>query len=207
MNLWYWCLYIAFLLVHIYGEPGAYTYDVYSYIYIAWYELVPVCNSSSSWNLSLGNRVHTTTKLHQLKTDLDASRGEWRCKQGASIDTVGVEIGCALVAFEGQSSRHTQTDGGSNNILCNKPTLWANVLGMFSQVPAYRRPFDNRGTSSLGSDVWLFITTVMLQSEYLQKEDASHHHVSCGLHFDGSFSGGGQKHAYLVRLGPKTRAL
>ena len=44
------------------------------------------------------------------------------------------------------------------------------------------------------------------QSEHLQKEDTSHH-VSCCLHFDSSYSGGGQKHAYLVRSGPKAGAL
>ena len=38
-----------------------------------------------------------------------------------------------------------------------KATLWANVLRIFSQAPAHRRPLDDGETSSLGSDVWLLI--------------------------------------------------
>ena len=59
--------------------PGTSTYHIYSCMYDAWYELVPASNSASSWNLSLAIRAHITTKLHEIKTALDASRGEWRC--------------------------------------------------------------------------------------------------------------------------------
>ena len=38
-------------------------------------------------------------------------------------------------------------------MISNKVTLWANVLAIFSRAPAHRRPFDNRETSSLRSDV------------------------------------------------------
>ena len=43
-----------------------------------------------------------------------------------------------------------QTDlqtGEVRIILLNKPTLWANVLAIFSQAPAHRRPLDNGETS------------------------------------------------------------
>ena len=72
------------------------------------YELIPACNSSSSLNLSLAIRSRITAKLHELKTALDAGRGEWRCKQGASSDAAKLKIGCASVGFEGKSSMHTQ---------------------------------------------------------------------------------------------------
>ena len=68
--------------IHTYatGEPGTSTYHTCSNIYSAWYELVLACNSSSGWNFSLIIRAHTTTKIHELKTVLDTSRGRWRCK-------------------------------------------------------------------------------------------------------------------------------
>ena len=46
-----------------------------------------------------------------------------------------------------QSDR--QTDRGSRNDFVKYPTLWANVLGIFSQAPAHRRPLDNGETSSI----------------------------------------------------------
>ena len=75
-TLWY--LYISYTIVHIYC----------ALVYSAWYQVVPACKSSYGCNVSLIIRVHIT-KLHELKTALDASRGKWRCKQGASTDSSG----------------------------------------------------------------------------------------------------------------------
>ena len=36
--------------------------------------MVPASDSSYGWNVSLAIRVHITTKLHELKTTVDASR-------------------------------------------------------------------------------------------------------------------------------------
>ena len=66
-TLWY--LYISYTIVHIYC----------ALVYSAWYQVVPACKSSYGCNVSLIIRVHIT-KLHELKTALDASRGKWRCK-------------------------------------------------------------------------------------------------------------------------------
>ena len=107
-----------YIFIYVYiCVPGSFTYHTYSIVYIVrvMYELVPACTSSSSLNLSLAIRSHITTKLHELKTALDASRGEWRCKQGASTDAAKLEIRCALVGFEGKSSMHTQQYMGRNN--------------------------------------------------------------------------------------------
>ena len=51
--------------------------------------------------------AYATTKLHELKTALSVSRGEWRCKQGASTDVLQVEIDGASVACKGQTTTHT----------------------------------------------------------------------------------------------------
>ena len=95
VNLWY--LYIPHIFVYIYC---ALAYSAWCQLVPGWYQLVipltPVVI-----------RAHTTTNLHELKMALDAGRGGWRCKQRASTDAVGAEIGGALVAFEGQSSTHT----------------------------------------------------------------------------------------------------
>ena len=51
---------------------------------------------------------------------------------------------------------HTRIHGYTGEvriIKLNKPTLWANVLGIFSQALARRRPLDNGEKSSLRSDV------------------------------------------------------
>lgn len=74
--------------------------------------VIPV---SDAWNPSLVIRAHTTTKLHELNTALDGSRGGWRCKLGASIDAVGVEIGAASVARGGKTHFHTHTNTGIND--------------------------------------------------------------------------------------------
>ena len=63
-HVFYRWLYIPYILVHIYG----------ALVYSAWYQVVAACNSSSGWNLSLVIRVHITTKLHELKTSLDARK-------------------------------------------------------------------------------------------------------------------------------------
>ena len=88
----------TYAYIHTYskGEPRVPVHTIYSRTYIsycalvysAWYQLAPACNSSYGWNFSLVIRVHIT-KLHELKTALDASRGKWRCKQGASTDSSG----------------------------------------------------------------------------------------------------------------------
>ena len=56
------CIHILIRIVQVNRVP-LYTYNIYSYIHSAWYELVPACNSSSSWNLSVAIRVRITTKL------------------------------------------------------------------------------------------------------------------------------------------------
>ena len=108
--------------------------------------LVHACNSSYTGNFSLINSADTTTKLHELNTALDASRGGWRRKQRASTDAVGLGLGGGLVACEGQISRHSRlvyTNKPTSKVkitILHNPTLWANVLGFFSQAPAGRRP-------------------------------------------------------------------
>ena len=66
----------SYIHTYVSGEPGTSIYHIYSYMYSAWYKLVPACSYSSGWNLSLAIRAHITTKLHELKTALNASRGE-----------------------------------------------------------------------------------------------------------------------------------
>ena len=70
---WTWYLYIPYNLVHIYC----------ALVYSAWY-LVPACNYSHARNFSLVIRahIHTTTKLHELNTALDASRGDGGANNG-----------------------------------------------------------------------------------------------------------------------------
>ena len=62
--------------IHTYatGEPGTSTYHIFSYIYSAWNELVPACNSSAGWNLSLAIREHITTKLHEHRYAIRTSQ-------------------------------------------------------------------------------------------------------------------------------------
>ena len=95
--------------IHTYST-GDFTYPIFPYIctvlsYIArgnrWYEpVIPVAPAAI--------RGHITTKLHELKPALDASKGQYRRKYKASTDAPGVEIGIASAAFEGQTSMHTQ---------------------------------------------------------------------------------------------------
>ena len=67
---------------------GTSTYAIFSYLYIACFELVPAWKQDliPGWNTSSGLKVpceiraHITTNLHKLKTALDAGRGGWRAK-------------------------------------------------------------------------------------------------------------------------------
>ena len=92
--VFYRWLYVPYILVDIFA----------AIVYGAWYQVVRDCNLSGACGIG----AHITKKLHELKTALDASRGGWRCKQGASTDAANIEIGCTLVAFEGQTSMHRQ---------------------------------------------------------------------------------------------------
>ena len=90
-------MYMPYRIVHIYG----------ALVYSAWYKVVPALNSSygnSSYdrNFSLETGGHITTNFYELKPALDASSGERRCKYGASTNTLGVEVGGALVVFDGK---------------------------------------------------------------------------------------------------------
>ena len=58
--------------------------------------------------------IRTTTDLHELNMALDASRDGPTCKLRASTDAVGVEIGGALAACEGQSLMHTHQQTREN---------------------------------------------------------------------------------------------
>ena len=49
---------------------------------------------------------------------------------------LAAEIGWAWVVCEGQTSMHRHT-GEVRKINSNKGTLWANVLGIFSEAPAH----------------------------------------------------------------------
>ena len=137
------------------GEPGTCTYHIYPYIYSAWYQLVPAWYQPAILQLRLellpGN--YSTYRDHaprKLKTALDASRGEWRCNNGPQQTPTPGDA-------QGQMSMDTHM--GSNNRLINKPTIWAKFLGIFSHVPAHRRPLDNGDVAARSArSVWLLIT-------------------------------------------------
>ena len=81
---------------------------------------------------------HITSKLNELNAVLDASRGGWCRLIGASTAALAAEIHAISVAFDGPTSMHTQTNTpihkhirGKRAIKMNKPTLSANVLGVF----------------------------------------------------------------------------
>ena len=93
----------------------------------------------------VANIAHITTKLHELKPALDASRGGSKCNDGASTNALGAAMGGLAVAFEDQGSMHTPTHQHTREertIVLKKSTLWANVLGFFSQAPAHRQSLD-----------------------------------------------------------------
>ena len=46
---------------------------------------------------------------------------------------------------------------GNKTSKLNEPTLWAKVLGIFSQTPAPRRPFEHGETCSVPPEAWLLI--------------------------------------------------
>ena len=81
----------SYIHLHTYctGDPLVPLHTLYSRTYIvhgtSWYqkyELIPARNTSSGLNSPRAIRAHIgiTTKLHELQTALDASRGEWRAK-------------------------------------------------------------------------------------------------------------------------------
>ena len=98
-------------------SSGTFTYPLCSYLYSAWYELVPTWkyqlvltwSSSSGLNFPRAIRAHITAKLHELKRVLDAGRGGWRANHGASTDVARVEISSALVLCERQTPMHPRT--------------------------------------------------------------------------------------------------
>ena len=54
-----------------------------------------------------------------------------------------------------QTHQYTREE---RTIILKKPTLWANVLGFYSQALEHRRPWNNGETLSRRGDVWLLIT-------------------------------------------------
>ena len=91
-------------------------------------------------------RAHTTTKIHELKTALDASRvnggGNKGLPQPPSRPKSMVFRWCARNKPQyTHAPIHVHTHVHTREvIILNKATLWTNVLGIFSQAPAHRRP-------------------------------------------------------------------
>lgn len=81
-------------------SPGLYC------CWVLWYPSRVCFDSQLRAEPSLVDRAPTTTKLDELKTAFDASRGGWRCKPGASVDTVGIGIEGDFVSREAQTSLH-----------------------------------------------------------------------------------------------------
>ena len=59
-------------------------------MHIVWRLVVRVCNPSDA--CSNQSTYYIATRLHELKTALDASKGEWTCKYGGSIDALGADF-------------------------------------------------------------------------------------------------------------------
>ena len=96
---WTWYLYV----------PYIYTRTHYIVRGTSWYQ--PVI-AVKRWNISLTIWEHITTKLHELKTTLYASRGEWRCKYGVPTDALGAEIDGRSVACNKSQCTHTCKETG-----------------------------------------------------------------------------------------------
>ena len=80
-------------------------------------------------------RGHITSKLDEVNTVLDSGRGGWCREIGASTADLVAEIHALSVAFDGPTSmnthQYTNTHRGGKTIKLSKPTLWANVPGIF----------------------------------------------------------------------------
>ena len=106
-------------------------------------------------------KAHTTTKLHELKTPLERAGVDG----GASNGPPQTPSGSKSVALWGRSrdkAQCTHTPTGTMEVRTGKlykSTLWANVLGIFAQAPAHRRPSRDALASFARSGVWLLITT------------------------------------------------
>ena len=123
---------------------------IYTRTYIgrgtSWYQpVIPVPAGTPPWQVE---HIFITTKLHELKNGVGREqrwmkvqiRGLHRCRQGRNWLRVGGVRRTNLSAYP-----HQHTHGYTREeitIVLKKLTLWANVLGIFSQPPAHRRPLD-----------------------------------------------------------------
>ena len=114
--------------------PYTRTYIVHIYI---WYQVVRACNPMGACVLY---SAYITTKLHEVKTALESSKGQWRANYGTEVHALSVTL-------QGQTWMHTPMHTPTHTkeeitILLNNGTLWVNFLGIFSRAPAHRRPLD-----------------------------------------------------------------
>ena len=136
---------------------------IYTRTYIgrgtSWYQpVIPVSAGTSPWQVE---HIFITTKLHELKTALEASRGEWRCKYEASTDAARVEINCALVAFginlNAYTHQHTRIHKERKNNFIKYAHAVGKRSGNFLTATCTQATIRYGDMSSLRSDVCLLI--------------------------------------------------
>ena len=138
--------------------------NLYSYVYRAWYELVPACNSSSSWNPALASRAHIYH--HQASRTQKRRWTRAEVNEGANTGPPQMPPGAKLVARWWRSKdkskciptpTHTRIHKGRNNNCIKKAHAVGKRSGNFLTATCTQATIGYGEMSSLRSDVWFLI--------------------------------------------------